>query len=149
MCEQCVINPLYFGQVFPGYTLIRARRESAETKVGQYGLVQCNDPTFTITFNFHLIPDTKEWDEQVAQLWKQLDCHPVIGFELITACITKGYSVADSGPFVDWFALAIREHLVTHEAEVDEDPFPKLDQIMAIDYSEWVAPTPFTNEGTE
>lgn len=146
MCEQCMINPHYFGQPIPGYTLIRARRASRETQLGQYGLVQCNDPTFTFSFNFHLMPETREWDEQVAGLWKQFDCHPVTGFELITACIQAGYNVPDSGPFVDWFTATIREWLVTHAPEVDEDPFPFLDKEQPIDYSEWVAPLAIPQE---
>ena len=27
MCEQCLVNPLYFGEVLPGWYLIRARRD--------------------------------------------------------------------------------------------------------------------------
>lgn len=146
MCEQCMINPLYFGEVFPGYTLIKGRRESNETKLGQWGLVMVNDPSFTFTFDFHEQIGTRKWNDQEETLWKQLSCNPHNGWHLVAACIGAGYNPEQC--FVPWFATTIREWLVTHGPLIvepgDEDPFPQLDKTCAHDYSEWVRPTALT-----
>lgn len=54
MCTQCVVNPIYYGEVAPGWWLIRARKDEVGDdgmKVGDWGLVECNDPSivFSVT----------------------------------------------------------------------------------------------------
>lgn len=47
MCDQCLVNPIYFGQPLVGFTLARARRDGCEDwKKGEWGLIEVNDPTY-------------------------------------------------------------------------------------------------------
>lgn len=145
MCERCLINPLCFGEVLPGFYLSKARRQSIHTKVGQWVLIETNDPVFTFDFNFHIEVGSDQWDDQVFSLWDQLTAQPHDGYRLVLACVEKGYDPKTS--FVDWFALAFREWLVVTEPELfntedDLDPFPKLDQLQPTDYSPWIKPLP-------
>lgn len=144
MCERCLINPLCFGEVLPGFYLSKARRQSTETKLGQWVLIETNDPVFTFDFNFHMAVGSDEWDDRVYELWTQLTNHPHDGWRLVNAAIQAGYDPQTN--FVNWFALHIRQWLVVTEPELfntedDPDPFPYLDAIQPHDYTEWVKPT--------
>jgi len=46
MCEQCCAATIFFGEVFPGWYLVRARRDGHFMKKAQWGLVRQNDPEF-------------------------------------------------------------------------------------------------------
>lgn len=145
MCERCLINPLCFGQVLPGFYLSKARRESSETKLGQWVLIQTNDPVFTFTFNFHAGTSSVAWDDDVDALWAQLSSHPHDGWKLVDAAIQCGYDPHDN--FINWFALHVRQWLVITEPELfntddDPDPFPYLDESQPHDYSPWTKPLP-------
>lgn len=59
MCEQCLVNPFYYGSIISGENvknlfLIRARRESDDMKVKEWGLLWCNDPFVYFTSTPHL-----------------------------------------------------------------------------------------------
>lgn len=144
MCERCLINPICFGEVLPGFWLSKARRQSIHTKVGQWVLIETNDPVFTFDFNFHAAVDSVEFEDAADDLWQQLECHPHDGWRLVNAAIQKGYDPETR--FTDWFAKHIRQWLVNEEPELfntpdDPDPFPHLDDVQPTDYSEWVKPT--------
>lgn len=139
MCEQCVVNPLYFGQPIPGYTLILARREGNDMPLGSWGLVECNDPTFTFTFDFNLQPDTDGWTDALWKVWRDFNVHPTAGYDLVTACMSIGYSKGDI--FIEWLMLHLRSWLIKTQPEVDADPFPRLDQERATNYTPWIAPS--------
>ena len=144
MCERCLINPIEFGEVLPEFYLAKARRQSIHTKVGQWVLIETNDPTFTFDFNFHVAVDSDEFGDEVDALWRQLKGYPHDGWRLVNAAIQKGYDPKTN--FVEWFATHIREWLVVTEPEFfntedDPDPFPYLDDIQPHDYTEWVRPT--------
>ena len=145
MCEYCLINPLCFGEVLPGFFLAKARRQSSDTKLGQWVLIEFNDPVFTFNFNFHSVVGSRAWNDDVDSLWKQLVTHPHDGWRLVNAAIQNGYDTDTT--FVKWFALTIREWLVSTEprmfnTEDDPDPFPQLDETQPHDYSPWVKPLP-------
>lgn len=46
MCEQCSAKTHSWGWVLPGYALVRATCDGTFMRTGQWGLVECNDPTF-------------------------------------------------------------------------------------------------------
>ena len=46
MCEQCVARTNSWGEILPGFALLRATAEGDQMSKGNWGLVQCNDPDF-------------------------------------------------------------------------------------------------------
>ena len=46
MCEQCVAQTVLYGEVVPGFYLVRATVDGGTMKAGDWGLVECNDPFF-------------------------------------------------------------------------------------------------------
>ena len=92
MCEQCLVNPLYFGEVLPGWYLIRARRDGDIMKVGDWGMIQCNDPTIhQVKIEIMQMSDIKQKLENYlnenihVNLYKSIDNEtftPVIKFEI-------------------------------------------------------------------
>lgn len=145
MCEQCITNPLYFGQPIPGYTLMRARREGNDVPLLAWGLIECNDPTFTFSFDFGLVVDSSDWHKAAWAVASDLRHHPVEGFKLVTACIPLGYAIDGDVGFVDWLLQHIRSWLVVTPPTTDDDPFPNLDEHRAHDYSPWIAPVNDSN----
>lgn len=145
MCEQCLVNPLYFGEVVPGWFLIRARRASDDMKVGEWGLVQVNDPAFTWSSKIEPF-DTESEDvlleESPSDFYDgicSLDLDTLT--RLIVACERAGYVAFGDNAFKDfnsldgWLWRKIVEHLKVAAAETEEDPFPHLDAIQPHDYS--------------
>lgn len=67
MCEQCLVNPLFFGEILPNWLLIRARRESDDMEVGEWGLIHhANNPN--IVFKLYNLPD-----DIVGEIKKELE----------------------------------------------------------------------------
>lgn len=46
MCEQCMAGTNSWGEVLPGFVLMRATRDGNTMARGEWGLVVCNDPSF-------------------------------------------------------------------------------------------------------
>lgn len=139
MCEQCIVNPLYFGQPIPGYTLILARREGNDMPLSSWGLVECNDPTFVFTFDFTLFPGTDEWADAVWNVADDLVSHPYAGYHLVSSCMPLGYVCGSN--FVEWLMNHLRTWLVKTQPETGDDPFPQLDQERATHYAPWISPS--------
>lgn len=135
MCEQCLVNPLYFGEVLPGYILIRARRKSEYIEVGDWGLVEANDPTYV----WKSIPYKKTAKDRIFCAPSDFsDCFygsPQQGFKLITAARQAGYSegLEYFVNFESWFFDYLARWIETHEAELYDDAFPHLDEYMPHD----------------
>lgn len=51
MCEQCLAETESWGEPIPGWFLVRATRPGDEMKLGDWGLVWCNDPSYTWSIN--------------------------------------------------------------------------------------------------
>lgn len=147
MCEQCMVNPLYFGEVIPGWTLIRARR-SNEMKVGDWGLVQINDPTLVWSSNLTWPEDYDEvLSNPPADFIEALDsAHYLEIVDLTVAALEAGFdSRVASDPETNlpvhsmhldnWLWNRMIEHLKTAEASTDDDPFPHLDAMAEHNYA--------------
>ena len=134
MCDQCNANPLSYGEVIPGWTLMRARQDGIEWKKDEWGLVWSNDPTFTWTstptpcplFNMPEEEDQTAWFEaqpdgspevERAMAYTPDDFQdafkvdPALGYDLVVAAMTKGYDPVDGGDFHGWFFDYLGEHL--------------------------------------
>jgi len=156
MCTQCIVNPLYFGEVLPGWYLIRARREAPnEMDVGDWGLLRCNDPDVVFKTTPMKDPDPsdedgtkdpesstisdpnllKEFYNRVDKFSDEFYCSPYIGYLLVEAGIRVGYNHENDGSFIDWLFSYLGEYIDKTEPTVEEDCFPHLDAVSKHDYS--------------
>ena len=147
MCQQCTTNAISFGEVIPGWFLMRARRDGNTWKRGQWGLVWSNDPSFTWTTTptpspvFGMTDNEEEaWFEanegtpEMARMMAMapaefrgvFECDPLTGYGLVTAAMERGYDPDKSGDFAYWLFDRIGEYLKTAEMTVpdQDDPFP-------------------------
>lgn len=135
MCEQCLVNPLYFGEVLPGWFLIRARRKGNMMEVGDWGMLRCNDPTFV----WSTTPKaTKEEFDGYIYLPDDFDealyMYATHGYDLISAGIEIGYNREEHGRFAQWLFWHLSEHIRNTEPTVEDDEFPKRGET---DYTIW------------
>lgn len=133
MCEQCLANPVSFGQPLRGFWLMRARRDGDNWKKGEWGLVECNDPTFYWVSTPRVLSDT-EWEPE--DFHDAFMADPSTGYRLVAAAVEKGYDPTEGG-FESWFFNYLVEYLKTAEA-VDEG------DLYAIDDLEKFSPSDFS-----
>lgn len=131
MCEQCLIAPLVWRDVLPGWTLVRARRQGNIMEVGHWGLIEMNDPTFIWTGKPRRDP-TRGMDEaQEAAYWEavtqeqldELSAHesdvrevfseisPMTGWKLVDACLRAGYKPDRDGAVELWLEDRLARHI--------------------------------------
>lgn len=136
MCEQCIVNPLYFGEVLPGWFLIRARRQGSMMEVGDWGMVQCNDPTFVWSSTPKMTKE--EFDGFVylpEDFEESLYMYVTNGYDLLISAIKVGYNREEHGRFSQWLFWHLSEYIRNTEPTVEEDCFPNLDDTTPHDYS--------------
>jgi hypothetical protein len=138
MCEQCLVNPLFYGEVLPGWFLIRARRESSSMKVGDWGLLRCNDPDFI--WSSHPVLDLSSDDEEENLSIPEDDftsafrCDPNTGYALVKAAEQSGYHPEEGG-LLYWLWEYLAKFIENTNPSTEEDPFPHLDHTQAHDYA--------------
>jgi hypothetical protein len=139
MCEQCLVNPLYFGEVFPGWFLIRARRDGDLMKVGDWGLLECNDPSIIWSVTPIIKePDSltiAEFDARFTVFCDELYVPPLIGYRLVKSVVDAGIFQMGNGNF----NISLFEHLAkwinNHDPLKGVDSFPHMDASRNHDYS--------------
>ena len=132
MCEQCCAKTESYGEVFPGWVLVRATVNGMEMRAGQWGLVQFDDPLFIWTETPTILidrtqlfkEDTPEYDEAVNEWLAWTDKATAfgrffhisadLGWHLVESAREKGYSI-DLGPFNEWFFNYLGEWIRDHE----------------------------------
>lgn len=69
MCEQCVVIPYYYGEVFPGVQLIRSRRETktSDMELYDWGLLFINNP-FVVFKTTPVVPKNED-DKKVVEIF--------------------------------------------------------------------------------
>ena len=150
MCLQCLVDPYYFGQVIPGWLLIRARKDDykddpTEMAAGDWGLLRCNDPEIIWNVMPRLAPQSPSYGVSVkdcvdaqAELkrlediedryYKDIERFEVAikrnsidtTFELMTAGVAAGYDPEERG-FAEWLFNRIAEHIAVTEPTIDEE----------------------------
>ena len=132
MCEQCLVNPVYFGEVLPGYNLARARRDGNDWKKGEWGLIECNDPTYRWTS----VPKETEWYMDIPDDFIEgitANQPAFFTYKLVKTAIEAGYTEDEN--FELWLFNHIAKFLETAEGTTDEDPFPSREEFAPTDYS--------------
>lgn len=149
MCQQCTTDALNYGEVIPGWYLMRAQKDGTTWKAGHWGLVWSNDPTFTWeetpTANpaFGLSDEDEEAlyqankDNEIGARIVSMSLpedfsrafgrmNPRTGYEIITAAMERGYDPKESGDLSWWLFDWIGEYLKTaepkHHSEHDLAP---------------------------
>jgi len=156
MCEQCLTWPISFGQPIPGYTLMRARRDGNEWMKGEWGLIECNDPTFvwkstptpTLAYGMtveeeaalleSLDPESPEYAR--ADLWLPPDDfvdgltgNAVDSYKLVRAAVEKGYDIEKDGNFYLWFFDYLGEWIKNADMVDEGDAFPNRESFAPVD----------------
>lgn len=157
MCEQCNVNPLYFGEPLPGWYLIRARRDGIVMKKGQWGLLQCNNPDFiwdTTPTQDPLFGITDEDEEErrfntltdeekeaaikgpPQDLLNALKSDVMTGYELVKACMEMGYEQKVHGYVASFLNHILAVHIAKTDPTVDDTPtLPHLEEYNPTDYT--------------
>lgn len=65
MCEQCMAETRILGQPIPGWYLVRAKRDGNWMRKGDWGLVECNDPTYVFSTTPWIDPVHGWTDDQI------------------------------------------------------------------------------------
>ena len=146
MCEQCTAGVEEHGEFMPKWFLVRAFQDGNEMKKGDWGLVECNDPTVIIPFTpvadpfFRMseeqetktrehYPETEEANrvflEQLDQFHELLYMNPYEGHSLYEAALKAGYT-EDDGSIGCWLlhhlaTYIASEHPVTHNTTFRRD----------------------------
>lgn len=171
MCEQCLTWPISFGNPLPGYKLMRARRDGNDWKRGEWGLIQCNDPTFTWKKTPTPSPTWGMTDEEeeaaleamgddhpdryralglgLGDFEKAFNCSPTQGYELIAAAKKRGYNPKKHGFFTYWFFDYLGEWLKTAKIKDEGDQFPTREEFAPVDLTIGKDPLPNEDEGVE
>jgi hypothetical protein len=106
MCLQCLVDPVAWHDVIPGYSLMKATKPHPDWQ--KWGLVHINDPSFVWEVdpvkdpNFELDPlDVETYEREVVNdfdYWDAVDifeqsikCSPMSGYHLVKACMDAGY----------------------------------------------------------
>lgn len=160
MCEQCLTNPIYFGEPLPGLYLARARRDGNDWKKREWGLIEINDPSFVWTstptvnpcFGMDLDeieayveahPGMSEDEENRAygiggvpmdfiDQFSLMD--PEFGHFIVGEAIKVGFR-PKIDTFVYWFYDYLGKWILEHDGESGDDPLPHLDDYSPTDYT--------------
>lgn len=129
MCEQCLTWPISFGEPLRGFWLLRARRDGNDWKKGEWGLVQCNDPTFIwkttpVVGSDKVFPYTDEFANA-------FDCPPTVGHALVTAAVERGYKL--DTPFLSWLYFYLADWIAKTPYTEEDDPLPQREEFAPVD----------------
>ena len=141
MCEQCSAKTCFYEIGLRGWSLVRATQDGLEMKTGDWGLVECNDPTYIwsvtpeinrVDFNSdgEEIDITEEtwkfgsvYTEKVREFEDGLYGSPRAGYELVKACIEAGYDAERDGCFAHWFFNYLAHKIAIQIPHYHDDPF--------------------------
>lgn len=148
---------------------MRARRDGNEWMKGEWGLVECNDPTYIWKKTPTPSPTWGMTDEEEEAFFDQLDDNdrlydrsigliqgdfigafqgsPQDGYNLVKAGITRGYDPDKHGQFEIWFFDYLGEWLKTAPMVDEGDPFPKREAFSPVDLT--IGRNPISGEDDE
>ena len=122
MCSQCMTAAVSYGEVFPGFALMLATKtdypdhpDMQEWKEGEFGLVECNDPTFYLTHAPIKDDDSEAYWKVGAQMEEDICAGGNVRaiYRLIEGAKTKGYNLEEDGIFGFWLSDYLAKYLET------------------------------------
>lgn len=142
MCEQCLVNPFYYGEFAPGWFLIRATRES-DMKIGQWGLLECNDPSIVFTTTPQLYTNREIFDTAIDNFSDEMFIDIATGHRLFEAVskvkiswkVKKLFIKLNVRNFNDRFFVYLADFIERSNPIKESDPFKHLDNTLNHDYS--------------
>ena len=132
MCEQCSAGAIHLGEPVPGFMLIQATKDGGEMKVGQYGLVEENDPFLIFerkptpepfhdktdqqidSMNKKTIAPLMAWLDSAREFEDLFEVSPKLGWRFVEACRKAGYEDRH-GSVAIWFFHKAGEMLAKSE----------------------------------
>ena len=131
MCDQCLTNPIYFGDPLQGVTLARARRDCEDWKQREWGLIWVNDPSFIWTST----PVYEEDRLSVPEDFREaLVNYAEIGWQLGNACVSAGWDPNEAS-LSAWLFNHLAKFIEKAEIQTYDDPFPHLEDCSPSDLS--------------
>ena len=132
MCTQCLVYPYYFGEVIPGWFLIRARKDDYKDnplvmKAGDFGLVVVNEPSVVWSTLPKIIPNDDSSDEELDKFYAEVDefeeriTHMGIDgiVSLVNSCRKVGFNENNNKYFAEWFYDYIAKYISSCTIEED------------------------------
>lgn len=150
MCLQCLVAPYYFGEVLPGWILIRARKDDykddpTEMAAGDWGLLRCNDPEIIWNVMPMLAPQSPKYGlpagtvdaqaelqrledgedkyfEDVKQFEDAIKKNSIDTiYNVMAKGVAAGFNSAENN-FAEWLFNRIADHISVTEPTIDKDP---------------------------
>lgn len=151
MCLQCVTEPDNYGEIVPGFYLMKSTKGSPdEWEAEIFALVEINDPTYYLDNipapicdpMFELTEGEEEkarsnpeidmqedlFIEQMHIMMDNLCGRPISGYRLYKSCLDSGYSMEKHCPLESWLLHKIAERINTTTPERWNDDFPQENQ---------------------
>ena len=141
MCESCMTEATYHGEIFPGWHLRRAVKEYEGWKAGEWALIEMNGPSYIWPVAPYPEPPDppddataqvdQEWlnkfDDWVDASYQIQSLNGMKSIYLLTqAAITKGYNPKEDGAFEPWLfdytGKYIQEHLEPVTEHIKPEP---------------------------
>lgn len=134
MCEQCSAATITYGEIVPGFWLVRATQQGNTMVLGDWGLVESNDPHFV--WQGDIVPDPTEGlsdedletmtpeQEQAEKLFydnfeaiRFMDLPVSAGWRLVQAGIQAGYQPEKiAGDFPYWLYCRMAKLVQDHKS---------------------------------
>lgn len=141
-----MVNPLYYGEVLPGFFLIRARRQYFdEMYPKEWGLVICNGPSLIWKTTPYLYEDVKQLDEATDSFQDEFYCSPILGHKIIESFKSIPCSYRMKKLFVKYgefdkknvmmqLYIYMADFIANSTPDFDKDAFPNNDNCFEHDY---------------
>jgi hypothetical protein len=146
MCTTCFVNPFFYGEVLPGFFLIRARRQYFdEMYPKEWGLVVCNGPSLIWKTTPYLYDDENLLDKAMDAFQDEFYCTPELGYMIISSfkevyCTFRMKRLfVKYGQFYKRRILAqlyiyMADYIANSIPEIDVDQFPDNDKCFEHNY---------------
>ncbi len=138
MCLQCLTHPWYYGEIAPGFTLARSTKENSDWGVGEWGLIECNDPSVVFKHTPYLESYSRG---DLGDFYEAFRLPMGLSSRLLSALNSVQYSFAVRRLWVKHLAHSVEDRLYIYLAEFikdssptqDVDPFPHVGKSVVYD----------------
>lgn len=147
MCEQCNTDAMNYGELMPGWFLMKAQKDGVRWKAGEWALIRASDPVATWTstptpnpaFGLDEAAEDALYEQhkgtpigdRIVEVQLPADFasafssfHPNLGYRLVAGAMERGYDRATCGSVDWWLYDYIGEWLETAVAIHHSKPHP-------------------------